>query len=285
MCLKQITALLLIATLAMCPADSWARKKNKKYQKKEVKIEQTITADHTPRPISITDAPKQLYGEWDIESIRKKPVLTRERAYIYLDFAAHKVYGNNGCNKMNGEFRQMGNDISFKDMITTNESCHSGTSERTVMKVLSEVQHYQLSIDGEIELLTLTNAKGQQLMTLRRQNLDFLNGVWLVKEAGGEDVMAKNVRIVVDAAMRTIHGNTGCNIINGIITIDPSKDFAIQFEDLHSSGNRCEDIGIETAVLVALEQTERCKRLEGGVMALTDGKGNNTLVLSPIKVR
>lgn len=283
--IRPIAAVALACVLALAPADALARKKKKKYEKKVVNIEQTITAEQTPQPVTITDAPKQLYGEWDIESIRKKPIATRERAYLYLDFAAHKVYGNNGCNSLNGTFRQQGSEISFKDMVTTSNTCHSGTSERVVMKTLSEVQQFQLSIVGQVEVLTLTNAKGQQLMTLRRQNLDFLNGVWLVREAGGQDVATHNVRIVVDAVMRTIHGNTGCNIINGIITIDPSKDLAIQFEDLHSSGNACDDIAVETAVLVALEQTEGCRRLDGGEMALTDGKGNTTLVLSPVKLR
>ncbi len=283
--IRHFTVFALVAVLVLLPADGWCRKKNKKYEKKVVNIEQTITAEQTPQPVTITNPAEQLYGEWEIQTIRKKPIFTRERAYIYLDFKNHKVYGNNGCNSLNGTFRQQAGDISFRDMVTTSESCHNSTNERTVMKTLSEVQHFQLSLLGHVEILTLLNSKGQQLMTLRRQNLDFLNGAWLVREAGGEDVAAQNVRIVVDAVMRTIHGNTGCNIINGIITIDPSKELAIQFEDLHSGGNGCEGIGIETAVLVALEQTESCRRLDGGEMALIDGKGNTTLVLTPIKLR
>lgn len=268
----------------MVPADALARKKKKKYEKKEVAIEQTIVAEQTPTPITITDPAKQLYGEWNIMSIRKKPISTRERAYIYLDFVAHKFYGNNGCNTMNGTFKQTGNDIIFKDAITTEASCHNATSERTIMKTLSEVQHYSLSILYQMEYLDLLNSKGQTIMTLRRQNLDFLNGTWVVKEVGGENIIDKNVRLVVDAVMNTIHGNTGCNIINGIITIDPMKDFAIQFEDLHSGGNDCENIDNETAVLVALEQTESCKRINDNEMGLLDGKGRIVLVLSRIEL-
>ena len=280
--MKRITIISLIIAFLIAPAAASERKKKKKYEKMEVAIEQTIVAEHKPAPVTITDPAKQLYGEWDIESIRKKPVITRERAYLYLDFKSHKVYGNNGCNSLNGTFKQSGNDISFKDMITTSETCHNTTSERTVMKTLSEVQRYSLSILYQVEILNLLNSKGQVLMTLRRQNLDFLNGVWLVKEVAGENVAEKNVRVVVDADMKTIHGNTGCNIINGIITIDPSKDFAIQFEDLHSSGNECENIDTETAILIALEQTESCKRINDNEMGLLDGKGYIVLVLSHI---
>lgn len=278
--MKKYLLLTIIISLLLAPADALARKKKKKYEKKEVAIEQTIVAEQTPTPITITNPAKQLYGEWNIVSLRKKPVSTRERAYIYLDFASHKVYGNNGCNAMNGTFKQTGNDISFKDFITTEASCHNATSERTIMKTLSEVQHYSLSILYQMEYLDLLNSKGQTIMTLRRQNLDFLNGTWVVKEVSGENIMEKNVRLVVDAVMNTIHGNTGCNIINGIITIDPTKDFAIQFEDLHSGGNVCDNIDTETAVLVALEQTESCKRINDNEMGLLDGKGHIILVLS-----
>lgn len=283
--MRHLTIITIIIALILAPASAMARKKKKKYEKKEVQIEQTIVAEQTPSPVTITNPAKQLYGEWDIESIRKKPVSTRERAYLYLDFNAHKVYGNNGCNSLNGTFKQSGNDISFKDMITTSESCHNSTSEKTVMKTLSEVQHYSLSILYQVEFLNLLNSKGQVLMTLRRQNLDALNGAWVVKEVAGENVVEKNVRVVVDAVMRTIHGNTGCNIINGIITIDPTKDFAIQFEDLHSTGHECENIETETAILVALEQAESCKRINDNEMALLDGKGHIVLVLSHISLR
>ena len=283
--MKRITIISLIIALLLAPAAASERKKKKKYEKKEVAIEQTIVAEHKPAPVTITDPARQLYGEWDIETIRKKPISTRERAYLYLDFNAHKVYGNNGCNSINGTFKQSGNDISFRDMITTSASCHNSTSERTVMKTLSEVQHYSLSILYQIEILNLLNSKGQVLMTLRRQNLDLLNGAWLVKEVAGQNVAEKNVRVVVDAVMKTIHGNTGCNIINGIINIDPSKDLAIQFEDLHSSGNEGENIETETAILVALEQTESCKRINESEMGLLDGKGHIVLVLSRIDLQ
>ena len=282
---KQFICAMLVAAMVLAPADAEARKKKKKYEKKTVNVEQAVASEPTPQPVTVTDPARQLYGEWNIETIRRKPALTRERAYIYLDFKSHKVYGNNGCNSLNGSFSQRGTDISFHDMITTSNTCHSGTNERTVMKTLAEVQRFQLSRQGDVEWLTLTNAKDQPLMTLRRQNLDFLDGVWLVSEAGGNDITAQNVRLVIDANMLTIHGNTGCNIINGIITIDPTKRFAIQFEDLHSSGNNSENIDIETAVLVALEQTVTCRRLDDQRAALIDEKGNTTMVLTHITLR
>ena len=93
------------------------------------------------------------------------------------------------------------------------------------------------------------------------------------------------MRLVIDAVMQTIHGDTGCNIINGIITLDPTKDMAIQFEDLISGENDCESIDNETDLLLALETTVSCKRINQYEMALLDNKGNIVIMLQRINLR
>lgn len=278
--MKKLTIITLIAALLLIPDTAMARKKKKKYEKSEVQIEQPQVLDETPQPVVITRPAQQLYGEWDIESLRKKPISTRERAYIYLDFKNHKVYGNNGCNSLNGKFQLSGSNITFQDMITTDQSCHNTTSERTIMKALSEVRTYNVTELYGMEYLNLMNNKGVVLMTLKRQNLDMLGGVWLVKEIENELVLDKNMRLVIDPVMQTLHGQTGCNIINGIITIDTEKDFAIQFEDLSSTEHRCDDMTAETGLLLALERGEYCKRINDNEVALLDGRGTIVLRLT-----
>ncbi|MBQ9216966.1 MAG: META domain-containing protein [Muribaculaceae bacterium] len=278
--MKKLTIITLIAALLLIPDTALARKKKKKYEKSEVQIEQPQVIDETPQPVVITNPTRQLYGEWDLETMRKKSVSTRERAYLYLDFKNHKVYGNNGCNDLNGRFQLHGTSISFLDMITTDQSCHSATSERTVMKTLSEVRSYKVTQLYGMEYLHLLNNKGNELMTLKRQNLDMLGGVWLVKEVDNTTVTEKNMRLVIDPVMQTLHGRTDCNIINGIITIDTEKDFAIQFEDLHSSEQRCDDMAAETSLLLALERAEYCKRINDQEVALLDGQGTIVLRLT-----
>ena len=93
------------------------------------------------------------------------------------------------------------------------------------------------------------------------------------------------MRLVIDAVMQTIHGDTGCNIINGIISLDPTKDMAIQFEDLHSDDHDCETIDYETALLLALENTVSCKRINQQEMALLDNKGTIVIMLQRITLR
>ena len=284
---KYIVLSLLIAIL-LAPATMDARKKkDKKYNKKTVNVEKvTANVDQPMREITITNPSQQLYGEWDIMTMRKKKVYTMERAYLYLDFAGgNKVYGNNGCNTINGTFQLKGNELMFSDFISTERSCHNVTNEKTIMHNLADVRRYTLTTQYNAQYLNLMNSKGTVIMVLKRHNLDAMNGVWLVKEINSENISDMNMRVVIDAVEQTIHGDTGCNIINGIITLDPTKDMAIQFEDLHSTEHDCEDIDSETALLLALETTESCKRINQNEMALLDHKGTIVLVLQRIKLR
>ena len=285
---KYIIVVLLMAFL-MAPANMDARKKkDKKLEKRGVNVESVVTDVEQPkRELAITNPAQQLYGEWDIVMLRnKKKVYTLERAYVYLDFAGgNKVYGNNGCNTINGTFQLSGNNLKFNDFISTSESCHNVTSEKSIMHALADTRRYSLLAQYNAQYLNLMNSKGNVIMVLKRHNLDALNGAWLIKEMDSENVSEKNMRVVIDAVMQTIHGDTGCNIINGIITLDPAKDMAIQFEDLHSSEHDCQDIADETALLLALERTESCKRINDHEMALLDNKGAIVIVLQRIHLR
>ena len=285
---KHIVIALLMAML-LAPATMDARKKkDKKLEKRGVDVENVVNDVEQPmREVAITNPAQQLYGEWDIVMMRnKKKVYTLERAYLYLDFAGgNKVYGNNGCNTINGTFQLSGNNLKFNDFITTNESCHNVTSEKTIMHALADVRRFTLEAQYNAQYLTLMNTKGNVVLVLKRHNLDAMNGAWLVKEINSENVSDLNMRLVIDAAMQTIHGDSGCNIINGIITLDPTKDMAIQFEDLQSDDHDCDEIDYETDLLLALESTESCKRINQYEMALLDNKGNIVIVLQRINLR
>lgn len=285
---KYIVISLLLAIL-LAPATMDARKKkDKKLDKRSVEIENaTAVVEQPMREVTVTNPAAQLYGEWDIIMMRnKKKVYTMNRAYLYLDFAGgNKVYGCNGCNTINGSFQLSGNSLKFNDFITTDESCHNVTNEKTIMHALADTRRYTLESQYNAQYLNLMNSKGNVILVLKRHNLDAMNGAWLVKEITGENVSELNMRVVVDAVEQTIHGDTGCNIINGIITLDPTKDMAIQFEDLHSDEHMCERIDYETELLLALESTESCKRINQYEMALLDNKGNIVIVLQRINLR
>ena len=286
--MRRYVVITLLLAMLMAPATMDARKKkDKKLEKRGVNVENVVANVEQPmREVEVTNPAQQLYGEWDIVILRKKQVYTMERAYLYLDFAGgNKVYGCNGCNTINGTFQLNGNSIKFGEFISTSESCRNVTSEKTIMHTLAEVRSFTLQAQYNAQYMNLMNAKGAVVMVLKRHNLDAMNGAWLVKDIDSENVSQLNMRMVIDAIMQTIHGDTGCNIINGVISLDPSKDMAIQFEDLVSTDYQCESIEYETALLLALERTESCKRINQNEMALLDNKGNIVIVLQRINLR
>lgn len=282
--MKKTILAAFMAIVVATPNAVGANKKNKKFEKKEVVIEQPVVEQPKEKVVTITNPTKQLYGEWTVETVRKKSLQSEERAYIYLDFNNNKMYGSNGCNTINGTFTLNGNSITFKDIISTKESCRDH-NDRGLLKTLAEVQRLQVTTLYNVERMQLQNSKGNTLITLKRQNLDILNGAWQVKSMDNEDATEKNIRFVIDVNMLTLHANTGCNIINGIVTLDPSKDFAIQFEDLRSSGNKCETIDSETDMLLALEQTECYKRINDNEIALMTNDGTIVMTITRLQLK
>ena len=163
--------------------------------------------------------------------------------------------------------------------------CHNATSERTVMKALNDVASYKISVEDGIRYLSLLNTKGHQVMTLKNHDINFLNGAWTVSSLNGESVTNKNVKLVIDVQEMKIHGNSGCNIINGTLFIDPNIDWGVEFQQLISTMRMCHDIHIETALLVALEETQTCKKLNDEEIALYDGDGKNVATLRRLNLR
>lgn len=276
-----ILSLVLLATATQLTA---ASKKNKKFDKTQIVTEQQTVQLPQEKTITIINPSKQLYGEWTVESVRKKSLTNKERAYIYLDFNNSKFYGNNGCNTVNGKFKQSGSSITFSDVITTVESCPNH-NDRGLIKALAEVTRLQVVSQDDVERMHLLNNKGNVLVILKRQNLDILNGPWQVKELVGENVVEKNMRLVIDVNMLTVHANTGCNIINGTVNIDANKDFAIQFEDLRSSNNKCKNIADETNMLLSLEQAEHYKRISDNEIRFVTRTGENVMVITRLNIK
>lgn len=266
--------------------------KNKKdYSRTEVSTgTASDTASHKPSKgsslayIGINNLENQLYGEWNILAINNKKVSTRERAYIHLDFLNHRLYGNNGCNVINGDFTANANKISFSNIITTMMACHNATSEKAVMKALDDAVSFKLLAKNKITYLHILNSRGNTIMTLRRQNIDFINGAWTVKEIDGTPTTDKEVRLVIDTEQLKIHGSTGCNIVNGTIYIDTEKNDAVQFQQLISTRKMCENMKTETALLVALEETCFCKKVSENEIKLINDKGEDMVILSRLNL-
>ncbi|MCH4156735.1 MAG: META domain-containing protein [Muribaculaceae bacterium] len=220
-------------------------------------------------------------GEWTIVTIKSKKVYTRERAFVNFDSATKRFYGNNGCNTINGSFSvTQPSSISFSDIIATQDVCrNSVTPEKTVMKAFNDAAEFRSFLNNGIMYMQILNSRGGNVMLLKQQNLDFLNGAWTVTCIDGDTLINSKSRIVIDTEELKLHGNSGCNTINGTVVIDPDKDWAIQFQQINSTNTPCSEIDKETSLLVALEEVESCRKIDNNNMQLLDKKGNISVEL------
>lgn len=144
---------------------------------------------------------------------------------------------------------------------------------------LDAVRYYSWKLNGDDYYITLYNADHQPIMGLMHQNFQFLNGTWAVKEISGEKVNVPKMKLVIDVEEGKVHGNTGCNVMNGTLEINMNSANSISFQSLTRTLAMCPDIQYETPLLVALEEAMRAKPLQGGKVELLDSQNKPVLVL------
>ena len=265
-------------------------KPKRKPSKAQIEQAQNTAVNH---PINVDPAAEDrvdlnltqaLNGEWTIQEVHGEKVTGDERPYINFESATGNFYGSNGCNILNGDFTvKSGNKIEFANLISTMKMCANAPFETLINTSLAQASGFILDKSGNESYLKLT-AKGNStpLLVLRRHNLDFLNGAWRVISIDGHRVTAANMKFVIDINELSVHGNAGCNIMNGKIVIDPDSPNSIQFSNLITTRMMCPDIQQETEFLVALEEVTNCVNLGNGRVELRNRAGNEKIVILSI---
>ena len=218
------------------------------------------TAEVTP----INDVLKTFDGEWSIVEVNGENVVVNGENHPQLTFTIEEsqpgivsVIGFNGCNYLNGAWNIKGSKIvPAGEFISTLKACPDAPYEYAVNQALSQADSYQFTAPSNMVLLSSTSTP---LMKLRRHNLAFLNGAWRVTEIEGAAITA-NVKIVIDVDEHKIHGNAGCNVLNGDITVNLDKGNGIEFKNLATSRMMCPDIATEQAFLLALESVDNAAK-------------------------
>ena len=82
-----------------------------------------------------------------------------------------------------------------------------------------------------------------------------------------------------------VHGNTGCNVINGDVVLDYERTGGIQFENIISTRKMGYNINRETALLIALEETVAMRQAGNSSIELLDKKGNIVAKLSRLDLK
>ena len=235
-----------------------------------------------------------LLGCWAVTSINGEKVTVNGENHPQFTFEAIPdaktallVIAYNGCNYLNGSWIVKGTKRDPNgEFISSLRACPDAPYENALNQALNQVVSYSVVDDNTI---TLNSSTGRQLMTLRKRNLSFLNGAWQVTTIQGTPVPANTaIKVVIDVDECKIHGNAGCNILNGTVVVNLDKGDGIEFKDLATTRMTCPAIATEQSFLLALEQVDTC--VEGAssdqaIMKASDGQPLLTLIrISPDQV-
>ncbi len=200
---------------------------------------------------------EDINGEWQLATINSKNVTEEEDLpYIYFETSKGRFYAYNGCNTLNGSFRMTDGAISFGGVASTMKYCAVSPYEAEFNAAVNDESTlmttpiYRIGADS---YLTLTDKAGQAVMTLRKKNMEFLNGNWQITMADGIAVNDEEATVFFDIRELKLHGNTGCNFVNGNIYIDPQRPNAIDISNMGITRRGCPKTEQERAITVALE--------------------------------
>lgn len=249
----------------------------------------TATASETKGAIS-----EALYGEWIAMDVNGLKVTGDDRPYVIFEATPENpfvlnLYANNGCNTLNGQVSVTpgGKMESHSNMASTMMMCPDAPYEMGVTLALNNVKKYALEKEGSDYTLYMRDAADKNLMTLRKSGISFLNGAWAVTSVNSEAIPSEvEMQLVIDIPELKIHGNAGCNTLNGSIFIDPAKQNSIQFTDLATTRMTCPYIAKEQALLIALEQVDTARPgSTADTVNLLDNQGKTIITLGRLNLK
>lgn len=221
-------------------------------------------------------------GDWAIETVNGEPAIGEKAPFLKFVPAENKVYGNNGCNTINAEYKYNPEDstIRFSYLASTMMLCHKeGITDMQINLALDATRFYSWELNDDNYYLTFYNEAKEPVMELMHQNFQFLNGTWAVKEISGEKVNNPRMKLVIDVEEGKLHGNTGCNVFNGTLEINMISANSISFQAISTTMALCPDNTYETQFLVALEEAMKAKPLKGNRVELLDSQDKPVLLL------
>lgn len=267
---KRIT-LAALALALIVATGCGSGKGNSKNSKVNTIVEKTGVASQYRKTRKIV---KELEGEWTVLTVAGKKVTMDEPPYLIFETGSGRLYGSLGCNVVNGQFTSAAESkgLHFDELISGNAACAFSRTETQIANALKQTYQYSIAnADGDDQaILTLKSKSGSALMTLKQHSLSVVNGAWTVTEIDGTRLNDESVRIVIDVQERHLHGNAGCNLINGEVVLDANKDNCLQFAGITATKKACPDLTTQTALLVALEEVEYYKKRNSSEIELLD---------------
>lgn len=198
-------------------------------------------------------------GRWIIAGVGASAIVAEEEApYIDFEDGSGRFYGSDGCNIINGDYLlRTDGAMVFSNVISTRRYCPDDEYSALISRYLTDGT--PLYVDtrriGQDIYLYLRTTEDRVVMTLRRSNMEFLNGNWQVAKIDGREINDEECNIFFDIRELKVHGNTGCNYFNGTIYIDPNRSNALDLSNMQTTRMGCPKGDQELRMMVALEST------------------------------
>lgn len=226
-------------------------------------------------------------GEWQVTQAGSYAIEEEDNMpYVNFEPSTGRFYASDGCNIINGDYALRTDGVmTFGHVMSTMKMCPDVEFATVIASALSDES--RLTVDtrriGSETYLVLRDAKGAEVLTLRRHNMEFLNGNWQVTGIAGKENDDPECNIFIDIRSLKVHGNTGCNYFNGEIYIDPTRANAIDFSKMALTRMACPNAARETAMMVALEEAATAIAGKNSrTVLLLDEKGQQVMTLKSI---
>lgn len=226
---------------------------------------------------------RNLGGEWQIIQVGPTTIdRDEDMPYLIFEPSSAQFYGNNGCNTLNGAYAVTDKDeITFYNVLSTMRLCPDTPFDNQINTIVADGVTTRLKMTeiGQETFVDFLGEGGKSIMRMRRGNLDFLNGNWDVVSITGLKKLEVPADIFFDLKELKLHGNTGCNFVNGDIYLDHRRPGAVDFSNMATTRMACPYTDQQTAMLVNLEEaTTAISDGQDKVMLLNaDGKPLMTL--------
>lgn len=231
-----------------------------------------------------------LEGEWNIIELNGTAIVPApEQPFPSIGFSTKdgRVYGNSGCNRLMGtiDINAKPGKIDLGQLGSTRMMCPDMTLERNVLSALAQVKRYRKLDDGN---LALCGSSKRPILVLQKKDAQampfVLNGRWEVEQVGGMSVpqgMEKQPFLEFNTSEKRLHGNAGCNIINGAFELEEVEGTnpKLTFGQVISTMMACPDMEVESQILQALNSVKSFGIVEEGKIELYNEAGTPVLLL------
>ncbi|MDE6329999.1 MAG: META domain-containing protein [Muribaculaceae bacterium] len=210
-------------------------------------------------------------GDWTIEEVYGEKAVGETTPFLKMVPSEKRVYGNNGCNTINAKYtyNPAEHQLSFSELASTMRMCATpGITDAIIGEALDKTRTYSWDHEGDQYYLYFYDEAGNMIMKLMHQNFDFLNGQWHVTAIENEEIDEPEMNLVIDVDEGKIHGNTGCNILNGKLDVDMETVNTISFHDIITTRMACPNPENQTRLIVALEDAAHATPIDNNTVVL-----------------